>query len=121
MVFNIREIVSHVSKNMTLLPGDIILTGSPAGIAPIKTGDIIECEIEGIGVVENPIVDWTEDVTQLSNLNKYKAVIFASNSRDEIGVRHDSPATASPTHTASQASATPACSWSGCSRAPSSS
>jgi 2-keto-4-pentenoate hydratase/2-oxohepta-3-ene-1,7-dioic acid hydratase in catechol pathway len=55
MVFNIREIVSHVSKNMTLLPGDIILTGSPAGITPIKTGDIIECEIEGIGTLLNPV------------------------------------------------------------------
>jgi 2-keto-4-pentenoate hydratase/2-oxohepta-3-ene-1,7-dioic acid hydratase in catechol pathway len=55
MVFNIREIVSHVSKNMTLLPGDIILTGSPAGITPIKTGDIIECEIEGIGTLINPV------------------------------------------------------------------
>jgi 2-keto-4-pentenoate hydratase/2-oxohepta-3-ene-1,7-dioic acid hydratase in catechol pathway len=55
MVFNVREIVSHVSKNMTLLPGDIILTGSPAGITPIKTGDIIECEIEGIGTLINPV------------------------------------------------------------------
>jgi 2-keto-4-pentenoate hydratase/2-oxohepta-3-ene-1,7-dioic acid hydratase in catechol pathway len=55
MVFNIRDIVSHVSKNMTLLPGDIILTGSPAGISPIKTGDIIECEIEGIGTLLNPV------------------------------------------------------------------
>jgi 2-keto-4-pentenoate hydratase/2-oxohepta-3-ene-1,7-dioic acid hydratase in catechol pathway len=55
MVFNIREIVSHVSKNMTLLPGDIILTGSPAGITPIKNGDIIECEIEGIGTLINPV------------------------------------------------------------------
>jgi 2-keto-4-pentenoate hydratase/2-oxohepta-3-ene-1,7-dioic acid hydratase in catechol pathway len=55
MVFNVRDIVSHVSKNMTLLPGDIILTGSPAGITPIKTGDIIECEIEGIGTLLNPV------------------------------------------------------------------
>jgi 2-keto-4-pentenoate hydratase/2-oxohepta-3-ene-1,7-dioic acid hydratase in catechol pathway len=55
MVFNVRDIVSHVSKNMTLLPGDIILTGSPAGITPIKNGDIIECEIEGIGTLLNPV------------------------------------------------------------------
>jgi 2-keto-4-pentenoate hydratase/2-oxohepta-3-ene-1,7-dioic acid hydratase in catechol pathway len=55
MVFNVREIVSHVSKNMTLLPGDIILTGSPAGITPIKNGDVIECEIEGIGTLINPV------------------------------------------------------------------
>ena len=55
MVFNVREIVSHVSKNMTLLPGDIILTGSPAGITPVKNGDVIECEIEGIGTLINPV------------------------------------------------------------------
>jgi 2-keto-4-pentenoate hydratase/2-oxohepta-3-ene-1,7-dioic acid hydratase in catechol pathway len=40
---------------MTLLPGDIILTGSPAGISVIKAGDIIECEVEGIGILSNPV------------------------------------------------------------------
>jgi 2-keto-4-pentenoate hydratase/2-oxohepta-3-ene-1,7-dioic acid hydratase in catechol pathway len=45
MTHSIPAIVSYVSKNMTLLPGDIILTGSPAGISQIKAGDVIECEI----------------------------------------------------------------------------
>jgi 2-keto-4-pentenoate hydratase/2-oxohepta-3-ene-1,7-dioic acid hydratase in catechol pathway len=55
MSHSIRSIVSHVSKNMTLLPGDIILTGSPAGISVISTGDLVECEIEGIGVLANTV------------------------------------------------------------------
>ena len=56
MTHNIRTIVSHVSKNMTLLPGDIILTGSPAGISVINSGYFIECEVEGIGILANTVV-----------------------------------------------------------------
>jgi 2-keto-4-pentenoate hydratase/2-oxohepta-3-ene-1,7-dioic acid hydratase in catechol pathway len=56
MTHNIRSIVSYVSKNMTLVPGDIILTGSPAGISQIKSGDLIECEIEGIGILANSVI-----------------------------------------------------------------
>jgi 2-keto-4-pentenoate hydratase/2-oxohepta-3-ene-1,7-dioic acid hydratase in catechol pathway len=56
MTHDIRTIVSYVSKNMTLVPGDIILTGSPAGISQIKSGDLIECEIEGIGILANSVI-----------------------------------------------------------------
>jgi 2-keto-4-pentenoate hydratase/2-oxohepta-3-ene-1,7-dioic acid hydratase in catechol pathway len=56
MTHNIRSIVSYVSKNMTLLPGDIILTGSPAGISVMSSGDLIECEVEGIGILANTVV-----------------------------------------------------------------
>jgi 2-keto-4-pentenoate hydratase/2-oxohepta-3-ene-1,7-dioic acid hydratase in catechol pathway len=56
MTHNIRTIVSYVSKNMTLLPGDIILTGSPAGISVMSSGDLIECEVEGIGILANTVV-----------------------------------------------------------------
>jgi 2-keto-4-pentenoate hydratase/2-oxohepta-3-ene-1,7-dioic acid hydratase in catechol pathway len=55
MVHKIPFIISYVSKNMSLLPGDIILTGSPAGISEINAGDIIECEVEGIGILSNPV------------------------------------------------------------------
>ena len=55
MVHKIPFIISYVSKNMSLLPGDIILTGSPAGISVINAGDLIECEIEGIGILSNPV------------------------------------------------------------------
>ena len=42
---------------MTMLPGDVILTGTPAGVGPMAVGDRVEVEIEGIGVLENPVVD----------------------------------------------------------------
>jgi 2-keto-4-pentenoate hydratase/2-oxohepta-3-ene-1,7-dioic acid hydratase in catechol pathway len=56
VVFGVPEIVSFVSSVMTLLPGDVILTGTPAGVGPIEDGDRVEVEIEGIGVLMNPVV-----------------------------------------------------------------
>lgn len=56
MLHDVPKIISYVSHNMTLLPGDIILTGTPAGIAKISAGEIVECEIEGIGTLVNPVV-----------------------------------------------------------------
>jgi 2-keto-4-pentenoate hydratase/2-oxohepta-3-ene-1,7-dioic acid hydratase in catechol pathway len=55
MNFDVETLVSYVSQNVTLFPGDIILTGSPAGISKISEGDFVECEIEGIGVLSNPV------------------------------------------------------------------
>jgi 2-keto-4-pentenoate hydratase/2-oxohepta-3-ene-1,7-dioic acid hydratase in catechol pathway len=57
MVFDPEELVSYISQIMTLLPGDVILTGTPAGIAPMQAGDRVRVEIEGIGYIENQIVD----------------------------------------------------------------
>lgn len=56
MIHGVAEIVSYVSENMTLLPGDIILTGTPAGITQISSGDIVECEVEGVGNLFNPVI-----------------------------------------------------------------
>jgi 2-keto-4-pentenoate hydratase/2-oxohepta-3-ene-1,7-dioic acid hydratase in catechol pathway len=56
VVFGVPEIVAFVSSVMTLLPGDVILTGTPAGVGPIEDGDRVEVEIEGIGVLMNPVV-----------------------------------------------------------------
>jgi 2-keto-4-pentenoate hydratase/2-oxohepta-3-ene-1,7-dioic acid hydratase in catechol pathway len=56
MVFPVGEIVSYVSRIMTLLPGDVILTGTPSGVGPFDVGDRVEVEIEGIGVLVNPVV-----------------------------------------------------------------
>jgi 2-keto-4-pentenoate hydratase/2-oxohepta-3-ene-1,7-dioic acid hydratase in catechol pathway len=56
MLHDVPKIISYVSQNMTLLPGDIILTGTPAGISQIHRGEIVECEIEGIGTLLNPVV-----------------------------------------------------------------
>lgn len=56
MLHNVPKIISYVSENMTLLPGDVILTGTPAGISKISAGQIVECEIEGIGTLLNPVI-----------------------------------------------------------------
>ena len=57
MIFSISEIVSFISKNFTLLPGDLILTGTPAGVGPLKDGDIVEVEIEKVGILRNPVTE----------------------------------------------------------------
>ena len=55
MVFGVGELIAHVTSVMTMLPGDVILTGTPAGVGPIEAGDTVEVEIEGIGVLTNPV------------------------------------------------------------------
>lgn len=52
-IFKVEEIVSFISKIMTLMPGDIIATGTPAGIGQLKSGDVVEVKIEGIGTLRN--------------------------------------------------------------------
>ena len=56
MVFGVEELVAHASAAFTLLPGDVILTGTPAGVGPITAGQRCEVEVEGIGVLANPFV-----------------------------------------------------------------
>mgnify|MGYP000662087038 FL=1 len=56
MLHNVPKLISYISHNMTLLPGDVILTGTPAGITQIISGDIVECEVEGIGTLVNPVI-----------------------------------------------------------------
>jgi 2-keto-4-pentenoate hydratase/2-oxohepta-3-ene-1,7-dioic acid hydratase in catechol pathway len=55
MVFSPAFLVGYVSRMMTLLPGDIILTGTPAGVGPLSAGDVVEVEIEGVGVLRNRV------------------------------------------------------------------
>lgn len=57
MIFPIAETIAFVSRNFTLEAGDIILTGTPSGIGAIKHGDVVEVEIESIGVLRNPVED----------------------------------------------------------------
>lgn len=57
LIFSIPFLISHISKGITLNPGDVIMTGTPHGVGPMKTGDTIEIEVEGIGVLTNPVVN----------------------------------------------------------------
>jgi 2-keto-4-pentenoate hydratase/2-oxohepta-3-ene-1,7-dioic acid hydratase in catechol pathway len=56
MVHGVATLISHASKAFTLLPGDVILTGTPAGVGPVEAGQRVEVEVEGIGVLANPFV-----------------------------------------------------------------
>lgn len=56
MIFGVAEIVEFVTSVMTLLPGDVILTGTPAGVGPVLPGDVMEVEIDGIGTLTNRVV-----------------------------------------------------------------
>jgi 2-keto-4-pentenoate hydratase/2-oxohepta-3-ene-1,7-dioic acid hydratase in catechol pathway len=57
LIFGIDKLISFISGVMTLLPGDIISTGTPAGIAPMKAGDFVEIKIEKIGTLRNPVIE----------------------------------------------------------------
>ncbi|KAB1093640.1 fumarylacetoacetate hydrolase family protein, partial [Micromonospora aurantiaca] len=56
MVFDVPGLVSYISHVMTLLPGDVVLTGTPAGVSPLTEGDTVTVRIQGIGELSNPVV-----------------------------------------------------------------
>ena len=60
LLFNVEELVTYISHHMTLLPGDIIATGTPEGVGPMKVGDTVEVEIEKIGVLRNYVIEERE-------------------------------------------------------------
>ena len=55
LIFAIPRLIEFISTNMTLLPGDIISTGTPAGIGPLRPGDTVRVAVEGVGELENPV------------------------------------------------------------------
>jgi 2-keto-4-pentenoate hydratase/2-oxohepta-3-ene-1,7-dioic acid hydratase in catechol pathway len=55
MVFPIVDLLAYVSRMMTLEPGDVLLTGTPAGVGPLMDGDRVEVEVPGVGVLSNPV------------------------------------------------------------------
>ena len=68
MIWGVAELIEYISAVVTLDPGDIILTGTPSGVGVfrdppvfLEPGDRVRCEIDGIGWVENPVIDWSDD------------------------------------------------------------
>jgi 2-keto-4-pentenoate hydratase/2-oxohepta-3-ene-1,7-dioic acid hydratase in catechol pathway len=61
-IFSIPKVISYISEIMTLLPGDVILTGTPAGVGALVEGDVVDVEIDGIGVLQNRVVSAQRDV-----------------------------------------------------------
>jgi 2-keto-4-pentenoate hydratase/2-oxohepta-3-ene-1,7-dioic acid hydratase in catechol pathway len=57
MIFGIPELVAFITKNFTMKPGDIVSTGTPGGVGRIVPGDVVEIEIEKIGILRNPVIE----------------------------------------------------------------
>jgi 2-keto-4-pentenoate hydratase/2-oxohepta-3-ene-1,7-dioic acid hydratase in catechol pathway len=55
MIFTVPEVVAYISSFTTLLPGDVILTGTPSGVGPMVPGQVVSIEVEGIGTISNPV------------------------------------------------------------------
>jgi len=58
MVFPLVDLLVYASRMMTLYPGDVILTGTPAGTKPVQAGEVMEVEVSGVGVLRNPVEAW---------------------------------------------------------------
>ena len=56
LIFSVAELIEYLSAAVTLLPGDVIMTGTPSGVGEVQPGDVVEIEIERIGVLRNPVV-----------------------------------------------------------------
>ncbi len=57
LIFSVPVLIEFITAVMTLEPGDIISTGTPAGVGPLRPGDRVEVEVEGVGVLGNPVAD----------------------------------------------------------------
>jgi 2-keto-4-pentenoate hydratase/2-oxohepta-3-ene-1,7-dioic acid hydratase in catechol pathway len=55
LIFGIPRLIAHITAVMTLLPGDVVLTGTPAGVGPLKAGDQVTIKVEGVGELTNPV------------------------------------------------------------------
>lgn len=58
LIFDVATLLRHITAAITLMPGDVIPTGTPAGVAPMQPGDVVEVEVEGIGTLRNPVAVW---------------------------------------------------------------
>ena len=56
-IFPLDVVIRFISQAMTLLPGDLIATGTPAGVGPVVAGDVMEVSVEGVGTLRNSVVD----------------------------------------------------------------
>jgi 2-keto-4-pentenoate hydratase/2-oxohepta-3-ene-1,7-dioic acid hydratase in catechol pathway len=57
LLFSVPDLLSHLSRWTTLLPGDLVLTGTPAGTGPLRRGDRVEVDVEGVGVLEHEVAE----------------------------------------------------------------
>ena len=55
MLFNVRQLIAYISSIMTIEPGDVLMTGTPAGVGLLQPGDVVQITIEGLGTLQNPV------------------------------------------------------------------
>jgi 2-keto-4-pentenoate hydratase/2-oxohepta-3-ene-1,7-dioic acid hydratase in catechol pathway len=55
LLFSVAQLIAYLSHAITLLPGDVILTGTPSGVGPIVIGDLVEVTVEGVGALRNRV------------------------------------------------------------------
>jgi 2-keto-4-pentenoate hydratase/2-oxohepta-3-ene-1,7-dioic acid hydratase in catechol pathway len=55
MAFSPAQLIAYVASIMTLEPGDVLMTGTPAGVGPLRAGDVVEVAVQGVGVLRNPV------------------------------------------------------------------
>ena len=63
LIWGVAYQLADLCRTITLLPGDVVLTGTPANSRPMDAGDVVEVEIDGIGRLTNEIVEWDVDLT----------------------------------------------------------
>ena len=56
MVFGVATLIEYITSFMTLLPGDVLLTGTPEGVGQLADGDVVEVEVDGVGTLTNPVM-----------------------------------------------------------------
>jgi 2-keto-4-pentenoate hydratase/2-oxohepta-3-ene-1,7-dioic acid hydratase in catechol pathway len=56
LAFGVATLIEYTTEFMTLLPGDVIITGTPEGVGPLADGDVVEVEVDGVGTLRNPVV-----------------------------------------------------------------
>jgi 2-keto-4-pentenoate hydratase/2-oxohepta-3-ene-1,7-dioic acid hydratase in catechol pathway len=57
LIFSLAAVIRYIAQSMTLYPGDLIPTGTPAGVGPVVAGDVMEVTIEGVGTLKNSVAD----------------------------------------------------------------
>lgn len=57
LIFPLDVVIRHIAQAMTLFPGDLIPSGTPSGVGPVQSGDVMEISVEGVGTLRNPVVD----------------------------------------------------------------
>jgi 2-keto-4-pentenoate hydratase/2-oxohepta-3-ene-1,7-dioic acid hydratase in catechol pathway len=76
LIFDVAGVVSYVSQYVTLLPGDVIYTGTPGTTRPIKAGDVVEIELEGVGILRNPVTQSSTSGEMITPAGEAKPLAF---------------------------------------------